>query len=129
MTEEGELEKRSSKSDMGGTMRLGGQKAHLSKKSLAYKTYGTDEIVERHRHRYEFNNHYIDILTKNGLVISGVSHDKTLVEIIELPNHPWFMGCQSHPEFTSHPRTGHPFFTGFINAALDFHNAKSTKSV
>jgi len=127
MTEEGELEKRSSDSDMGGTMRLGGQKAHLTKGSLAQKTYGKDEIVERHRHRYEFNNHYKDTLMENGLVISGVSHDKTLVEIVELPNHPWFMGCQSHPEFTSHPRTGHPFFTGFINAALDFHKKKATK--
>ena len=119
MTEEGELEKRSAESDMGGTMRLGGQKCHLTKGSLAHKTYGSDEIVERHRHRYEFNNNYRDVLSKNGLVLSGVSHDKTLVEMIELDDHPWFMACQSHPEFTSHPRTGHPFFTGFVKAALD----------
>jgi len=122
MTEAGELEKRSKESDMGGTMRLGGQKCRLTKGSLAHQTYGAEEIVERHRHRYEFNNHYRDILTRNGLVLSGLSHDKTLVEMIELPNHPWFMGCQSHPEFTSHPRTGHPFFTGFIRAALDYRN-------
>ena len=128
MTEKGELEKRSKDSDMGGTMRLGGQKAHLAKGSLARKTYGADEIIERHRHRYEFNNHYRDVLSENGMVISGVSHDKSLVEIIELSNHPWFMGCQSHPEFTSHPRTGHPFFTGFIAAALDFHRSKNTNS-
>ena len=125
MTEKGELEKRSKDSDMGGTMRLGGHKAHLTNGTLIHKTYGKDEVIERHRHRYEFNNHYRDVLTKNGMVISGVSHDKTLVEVVELPNHPWFMGCQSHPEFTSHPRTGHPFFTGFIRAALDYHRASN----
>jgi len=128
MTEKGELEKRSHDSDMGGTMRLGGQKSHLKKGTLAHKTYDADVIVERHRHRYEFNNNYRDVLVENGLVISGVSHDKTLVEIIELPDHPWFMGCQSHPEFTSHPRTGHPFFTGFINAALDYHRASNNQN-
>jgi CTP synthase len=118
MTEKGELEKRTKSSDMGGTMRLGGQTCLLTKGSLAHKTYGKDEIVERHRHRYEFNNNYREILAKNGLVLSGVSHDKTLIEMIELEDHPWFLACQSHPEFTSHPRTGHPFFTGFVNAAL-----------
>ncbi len=126
MTEEGELEKRSENSDMGGTMRLGGQKCYLTKGTLAHKTYGKDEIIERHRHRYEFNNHYRDILIENGLVLSAVSHDKTLVEMIELPDHPWFMGCQSHPEFTSHPRTGHPFFTGYINAAIKYRDSKTT---
>lgn len=124
MTEEGELQKRSEDSDMGGTMRLGGQKSYLTKGSLAYKTYGSSEIIERHRHRYEFNNHYREPLTKKGMVLSGVSHDKTLVEMIELPDHPWFLACQSHPEFTSHPRTGHPFFTGFITAALDYRAKK-----
>lgn len=127
MTEDGELEKRDEDSDMGGTMRLGGQKSHLTKNSLAHRTYGTQEIVERHRHRYEFNNNYQEILKKSGLVLSGVSHDSSLVEMIELPNHPWFMGCQSHPEFTSHPRTGHPFFTGFITAALDYRAGKANK--
>ncbi|MEE9444887.1 MAG: CTP synthase [Cocleimonas sp.] len=126
MTEEGELEKRSENSDMGGTMRLGGQKCHLSKGSLAHRTYGKDEIIERHRHRYEFNNNYRDILSKKGLVLSGVSHDKTLIEMIELEDHPWFLACQSHPEFTSHPRTGHPFFTGFVNAALDHSKQDDT---
>jgi len=124
MTEEGQLEERTEKSDMGGTMRLGGQKCYLTKGTLAEQTYGAEEIVERHRHRYEFNNNYSDVLTKNGLVLSGVSHDKTLVEMIELPDHPWFMACQSHPEFTSHPRTGHPFFTGFIRAALTYRDNK-----
>ena len=125
MTEEGELEKRNETSDMGGTMRLGGQKCYLTKGTLAHQTYGAEEIVERHRHRYEFNNNYSKVLTDNGLVLSGVSHDKTLVEMIELPDHPWFLACQSHPEFTSHPRTGHPFFTGFIRAALTYRDTKS----
>ena len=124
MTEEGELEERSEASDKGGTMRLGGQKSHLTKGSLAARTYGSEEINERHRHRYEFNNNYRDVLEKSGLVFSGVSHDKSLVEMIELSDHPWFMACQSHPEFTSHPRTGHPFFTGYIQAALDYRAAK-----
>jgi len=119
MTEKGELEKRTKSSDMGGTMRLGGQTCLLTKGSLAHKTYGKVEIVERHRHRYEFNNNYREILAKNGLILSGVSHDKTLIEMVELEDHPWFLACQSHPEFTSHPRTGHPFFTGFVNAALE----------
>jgi len=124
MTETGEIEERSEDSDLGGTMRLGGQTCHLSPGTLAHKTYGKDEIVERHRHRYEFNNNYREVLEKNGMVLSGVSHDKSLVEMIELPNHPWFLACQSHPEFTSHPRTGHPFFTGFINAALSCRDSK-----
>ena len=124
MTEEGELEERTENSDKGGTMRLGGQKSHLTKGSLAARTYGSEEINERHRHRYEFNNNYTDILTKYGLVFSGMSHDKSLVEMIELPDHPWFMACQSHPEFTSHPRSGHPFFTGYIQAALDCRASK-----
>ena len=129
MTEEGQLEQRSEDSDMGGTMRLGGQTCYLTEGTLAYKTYGAGEIVERHRHRYEFNNNYSKVLTKNGLILSGLSHDKTLVEMIELPEevHPWFMACQSHPEFTSHPRVGHPFFTGFIRAALNYRNSKSIK--
>lgn len=127
MTEEGQLEQRTENSDMGGTMRLGGQKCYLAKGTLAHKTYGKDEIVERHRHRYEFNNNYSDVLTENGLVISALSHDKTLVEMVELPDHPWFLACQSHPEFTSHPRTGHPFFTGFIRAALEYREIRVKK--
>ncbi|MCL4114998.1 UNVERIFIED_CONTAM: hypothetical protein GTU68_036112 [Idotea baltica] len=115
-------------SDMGGTMRLGGQKCYLTKGTLAHDTYGADEIVERHRHRYEFNNNYRDVLSKNGMVLSGVSHDKSLIEMIELPDHPWFMACQSHPEFTSHPRTGHPFFTGYIRAAIEYRDSKKAKT-
>ncbi|MCJ7815881.1 MAG: CTP synthase [Xanthomonadales bacterium] len=116
----GKVEHRSEKSDLGGTMRLGGQKCRLREGSLARKLYGQEIVTERHRHRYEFNNHYRDIFQKNGMVLSGLSMDETLVEIIELPGHPWFLGCQFHPEFTSTPRDGHPLFTGFISAALEY---------
>ena len=114
----GSVEKRSEDSDLGGTMRLGGQRCRLRPGSLAHKLYGSDIITERHRHRYEFNNHYRDILQKNGMNLSGHSMDETLVEIVEIPSHPWFLGCQFHPEFTSTPLDGHPLFTGFIEAAL-----------
>jgi len=114
----GSVERRSEKSDMGGTMRLGGQRCRLREGSLARKLYGQEIVTERHRHRYEFNNHYRDIFQKHGMVLSGLSMDETLVEIIELPGHPWFLGCQFHPEFTSTPRDGHPLFIGFIEAAL-----------
>ncbi len=129
MTEEGQIEYRDEDSDMGGTMRLGGQTCYLTEGTLAHKTYGSDEIVERHRHRYEFNNNYSKVLADNGLILSGFSHDRMLVEMIELPEqvHPWFMACQSHPEFTSHPRSGHPFFTGFIRAALSYRDSKAVK--
>ena len=114
----GNLEERSETSDMGGTMRLGGQECRLRPNSLAHQLYGQDTITERHRHRYEFNNHYRDIFQKNGMLLSGMSMDETLVEIIEIPSHPWFLACQFHPEFTSSPRDRHPLFTGFIEAAL-----------
>ncbi len=114
----GKVETRSEESDMGGTMRLGGQKCRLIPDTLVRKLYGEDVITERHRHRYEFNNHYRDVLRQHGMVLSGMSMDETLVEIVELPDHPWFIGCQFHPEFTSTPRDGHPLFTGFIEAAL-----------
>ncbi|NND45273.1 MAG: CTP synthase [Xanthomonadales bacterium] len=114
----GSVEKRSEESDLGGTMRLGGQRCRLSEGTLARELYGQEIIVERHRHRYEFNNHYRDVLKKHGMVMCGHSMDETLVEMIELPGHPWFLGCQFHPEFTSTPRDGHPMFTGFIEAAL-----------
>jgi len=114
----GSVETRSEESDLGGTMRLGGQRCRLRPGSLARELYGNDIITERHRHRYEFNNHYRDILKKSGMLLSGHSMDETLVEIVELPEHPWFLGCQFHPEFTSTPRDGHPLFTGFIEAAL-----------
>ena len=114
----GKVEKRHEDSDLGGTMRLGGQRCRLREGSLARQLYGQEVITERHRHRYEFNNHYRDELQRHGMVLSGMSMDETLVEMIELPTHPWFLGCQFHPEFTSTPRKGHPLFTGFIEAAL-----------
>jgi CTP synthase len=125
----GKVEHRSEKSDLGGTMRLGGQKCRLREGSLARKLYGKEVVTERHRHRYEFNNHYRDIFQKHGMVLSGLSMDETLVEIIELPAHPWFLGCQFHPEFTSTPRDGHPLFTGFIEAALREQQGELPKGV
>ena len=96
-------------------MRLGAQECRLQEGSLARKLYGQDVITERHRHRYEFNNRYRRCLQKNGMLLSGFSMDGMLVEMIELPDsHPWFLGCQFHPEFTSNPRAGHPLFSGFI---------------
>ena len=115
----GRVEQRSEGSDLGGTMRLGGQQCRLIEGTLVHDMYDQDVIVERHRHRYEFNNGYRHELEEKGMVISGVSMDEKLVEIIELASHPWFIGCQFHPEFTSTPRDGHPLFTGFIRAALD----------
>jgi CTP synthase len=112
----GAIEERDENSDLGGTMRLGGQECCLTPGTLAARTYGRKRIVERHRHRYEFNNAYRDILEQAGLVFSGWSMDD-LAEMIELPTHPWFLACQFHPEFTSNPRDGHPLFTGFIKAA------------
>jgi CTP synthase len=114
----GKVERRDEDSDLGGTMRLGGQDCRLREGSLAHRLYGRQIITERHRHRFEFNNRYRDVLQKHGMVLSGLSMDEMLVEIIELPDHPWFLGCQFHPEFTSSPRGGHPLFTGFIEAAL-----------
>ena len=116
----GKREKRNQASDLGGTMRLGGQECKLVEGSLVKSLYKKDKIVERHRHRYEFNNKYKDKLESIGMCISGHSADKELVEIIEIPKHPWFVGCQFHPEFTSTPRDGHPLFTSFIEAALKY---------
>jgi CTP synthase len=121
-TASGKTEFRNEDSDLGGTMRLGGQKCILQKDSLAYDCYQSEEIIERHRHRYEFNNDYLDTLEKAGLRLVGKSHDGMLVEVIEVPDHPWFVGCQFHPEFTSTPRDGHPLFTGFIKAAIAQHD-------
>lgn len=118
---EGNVEQRDEATDLGGTMRLGGQECALQKNTLAHATYGEDVIVERHRHRYEFNNSYKETLAKKGMVFSGVSMDKKLVEMVELHDHPWFMACQFHPEFTSRPREGHPLFTGYIRAAIAQH--------
>jgi len=126
--EDGTIERRSQDSDMGGTMRLGGQPCVLQAGSLARATYGAEQIVERHRHRYEFNNHYRDALSQNGLILSGTSIDGNLVEMVELKNHPWFLACQFHPEFTSRPRQGHPLFSGFVRAGRDFHENKGKRS-
>lgn len=114
----GKIEERREDSEKGGTMRLGAYPCILTENSNAFRAYGVKEISERHRHRYEFNNAYREILTKNGLKISGVSPDGELVEIIELENHPWFLGCQFHPEFKSRPTDPHPLFKAFIGAAL-----------
>lgn len=117
--EDGTIQRRDKDSDLGGTMRLGGQHCRLQSGSRAREIYGQDEIIERHRHRYEFNNNYLDVLTKAGLVISGKSSNGELVEIIELADHPWFIACQFHPEFTSTPRDGHPLFSSYIQASLE----------
>ncbi len=124
-TSEGKHETRRGHHDLGGTMRLGNQICELSPDSLAHKIYGNDSIVERHRHRYEINNNLLNQLEAAGLKISGRSKTEHLVEMIEIPNHPWFVGCQFHPEFTSTPRKGHPLFSGFINAAIDHHQHKN----
>jgi len=113
---------RDEKSDLGGSMRLGAQEARLVPGSLAQAIYGRESIFERHRHRYEFNNHYLEELTAGGLSFSGFSADG-LVEFIELPSHPWFVASQFHPEFTSTPRDGHPLFTGFVSAAREYRAA------
>ena len=121
---EGRIEQRDAQSDLGGTMRLGGQSCKLADDSLAREIYGAAQIVERHRHRYEVNNAYLPRLEQAGLRVSGVSAEgKALCEMIELPRegenaHPWFVGCQFHPEFTSNPRQGHPLFISFVKAAL-----------
>jgi CTP synthase len=115
---EGQIQRRDERSDLGGTMRLGGQECLLKDGSLVREVYGAGSIVERHRHRYEVNNAYVARLEAAGLAFSGHSPDHSLVEMIELPGHPWFVGCQFHPEFTSTPRGGHPLFQAFVRAAL-----------
>ncbi len=115
---EGKIETRDESADLGGTMRLGAQECHLEKESKVAEIYGNSLIVERHRHRYEFNNTYIDQMRNAGLRIGGWSSDDTLVEVVENVNHPWFVACQFHPEFTSTPRDGHPLFSSYIQAAL-----------
>lgn len=120
LAEDGTVEKRDETSDIGGTMRLGSQKCQLTPGSLAHKVYGKDVITERHRHRFEFNNNFMEQFEEAGLTISGKSMDGRLVEIVEIPEHRWFLACQFHPEFTSKPRTGHPLFSGFVTAAIDY---------
>jgi CTP synthase len=118
LSDGGQLETRDENSDLGGSMRLGGQQCRLQPQSLAFQLYQKDVITERHRHRYEFNNHYVEKLEQAGMRFSGKSLDGRLVEVIEIPEHPWFLACQFHPEFTSTPRKGHPLFSGFVLAAI-----------
>ena len=123
-TAEGAVETRDENSDLGGTMRLGAQERRLAEGSVARACYGKDVIVERHRHRYEVNNNYLPALEAAGLRITGRSMDGELVEMVEAPDHPWFVACQFHPEFTSTPRDGHPLFTGFVQAAKSHQAAQ-----
>ncbi len=120
--EDGSVQTRDEDSDMGGTMRLGGQECALVKGTKSRNIYGEDVTTERHRHRYEVNNKLIGKIQDAGLVVSGKSIDGTLVEMVEVEDHPWFVACQFHPEFTSTPRDGHPLFESFIKAANEAHN-------
>jgi CTP synthase len=122
--QDGRIEVRDEHADMGGTMRLGAQLCQLDEQSRAFQIYGKPQIVERHRHRYEVNEHFADVLVKHGLTISGRSSDGSLIEMIELSEHPWFIACQFHPEFTSTPRDGHPLFMQFVMAARQHHQDK-----
>lgn len=126
INDEGAVEVRNEKSDLGGTMRLGSQLCHLEEGSKVKELYGKAEIYERHRHRYEVNNNLLPKIKEAGLNVTGLSADRKLVEIIENPKHPWFVAVQFHPEFTSTPRDGHPLFSGFIKAAMEYqekHNS------
>mgnify|MGYP000415355620 CR=1 FL=1 len=120
--ENGNTQKRDTESNLGGTMRLGGQECELVKGSHSHKIYGADKVIERHRHRYEVNNKLISKIEAAGLIVSGRSNDGSLVEMIEISDHPWFVACQFHPEFTSTPRDGHALFESFIDAAKKAHN-------
>jgi len=115
----GTVQKRDIHSAKGGTMRLGAYPCRIMENSMAHRAYRSELISERHRHRYEFNNAYRERLEAQGLVFSGVSPNGELVEIIELPDHPWYLGCQFHPEFKSRPMDPHPLFRDFIKASLD----------
>lgn len=117
LDESGQTQTRDETTDLGGTMRLGGQTCRLNEGTMAKSAYGSDTIIERHRHRYEVNNTLLPTIEKAGLIVSARSVDNDLVEMIEVPDHPWFVACQFHPEFTSSPRDGHPLFTAYINAA------------
>jgi CTP synthase len=119
---DGTIEKRSTGSDLGGTMRLGAQPCEIVPGTLAHRIYGATAVAERHRHRYEVNNHYLPRIEGAGLVVGAWAKSATagdLCEMVELPDHPWFFGCQFHPEFTSNPRRGHPLFVSFVRAALE----------
>ncbi|MDY6987769.1 MAG: CTP synthase [Thermodesulfobacteriota bacterium] len=121
------VQKRDMSSDKGGTMRLGAYPCILQEESLAYRAYRKGEISERHRHRYEFNNDFKEGLQQAGLAVSGASPDGQLVEIIEIQDHPWFLGCQFHPEFKSRPMDPHPLFASFIRAALDYKKSRTAR--
>jgi len=121
----GTVQRRDITSDKGGTMRLGAYPCNIKEGTLAYKEYGILKISERHRHRYEFNNAYKERLEEKGLVISGASPDGELVEMVEIKDHPWFLGCQFHPEFKSRPMAPHPLFRGFIKASLEYSKTRS----
>ena len=121
---DGKIEKRDANSNLGGTMRLGAQPCNVKKGSLAHRIYGREVIAERHRHRYEVNDQYVARLEEAGLVISARTQSENLVEMAERPDHPWFFGCQYHPEFTSTPREGHPLFIAYVKAALDRHKQR-----
>ncbi len=125
---DGKVEQRTEKSDLGGTMRLGSQPANLEAGSMARRIYGSDVINERHRHRYEVNEQYVARLQEKGLKVSGITQADNLCEMIELPGHPWFIGCQFHPEFTSTPRGGHPLFKSYVEAALTHQAGKPSSS-
>ena len=124
LDERGELQIRSDDSDLGGTMRLGAQQAELVAGSKLSQIYGANNITERHRHRYEMNNRYIEPLEQAGMTISGYSAKQHLVESVEIADHPWFIGVQFHPEFTSSPRGGHPLFNSFVKAGMTYNTAK-----
>jgi CTP synthase len=124
-TSDGDVEVRDESVDLGGTMRLGAQECQLLEGSNVARAYNSTHIVERHRHRYEVNNNLLPQLIEAGLKISGRSGDGALVEVVEAPDHPWFVACQFHPEFTSTPRDGHPLFSGFVKAALVQHQKKA----
>jgi CTP synthase len=128
INEDGKREIRDENADLGGTMRLGAQECLLEPGSVARRMYGKPVIKERHRHRYEFNNRYLDPLRRAGLSVAGWSTNNQLVEMVEIPDHPWFVGCQFHPEFTSTPRRGHPLFTGFIKAAQAYREKPHRKT-
>ena len=129
VTADGTVETRSEESDLGGTMRLGGQECKLREGTQVRSLYGKEMIRERHRHRYEFNNNYLERLQQAGLIVAGTSIDGSLVEVIEVADHPWFIGCQFHPEFTSTPREGHPLFSGFIRAACQHKEKQQSQTV
>jgi len=125
---DGTVQTRDDNSDMGGSMRLGGQDCRLREGSLIRQLYGKEIINERHRHRYEFNNNYRDVIEQAGMSLVGTSTDGSLVEVVEIADHPWFIGCQFHPEFTSSPRDGHPLFKGFIEAAKTYRESKAERT-